>query len=228
MVAEITPAQALTLLQHGDSQFPSGAFAFSCGLEGMLDDDVTTAAALPALITNMLRCRWAPFDRVAVRLGWRAHADISALAALDNELEATLLAPAERSASTRAGAALLTTHLRLATVGAAALRASIDRGTLHGHRCLVEGAMWRAIGLEETQAALLSGFSFVNSLCTACVRLGRLGALGQQAIVTKLLPEIVRLADAPLGVPLQLRAFNPLAEIAMMRHPARNHTLFAN
>lgn len=226
--ASITAAQALTMLQHGDSQFPSGAFAFSSGLEGMLDDAVTTAAALPTMIANMLRCRWVPFDRVAVRLSWQARDDMRALAALDNELEATLLAPAERSASARAGAALLMTHLHLGTPHAATLRENIDDGVLRGHRSLIEGAMWSAVGLDETHAALLSGFAYVNSLCTACVRLGRLGALGQQTIVTTLLPEIAAHAHAPLGAPPRLRAFNPLAEIAMMRHPTRSHTLFAN
>ena len=226
--ANITAAQALTLLQHGDSQFPSGAFAFSSGLEGMLDDAVTTVAALPTVITNMLRCRWVPFDRVAVRLSWQARDNMGALEALDNELEATLLAPAERNASIRAGAALLMTHLHLGTPGAAALRKNIDDGVLRGHRGLIEGSMWGAIGLDETHAALLSGFAYVNSLCTACVRMGRLGALGQQSTVTALLPEIAAHANAPLGTPPHLRAFNPLAEIAMMRHPTRSQTLFAN
>lgn len=225
--APVTPHQLLTILQHGDSQFPTGAFAFSWGLEGMLADGIATAATLPEVIAAMVRCRWAPFDRVAVRLAWRADGAAQALAALDVKLEASLLAPAERAGSTRAGAALLTTHLRLGTPGAAALREQIDAGTLKGHRVVVEGALWRSIGLTEAQVALLSGYGFVSALCMACVRMGALGALMQQRVIGALVPEIAALAAVPLPEPALPRAFNPLAEIAIMRHPARDRTLFA-
>ncbi len=223
----LTSIQLLALLQHGDGQFPTGAFAYSSGLEGLLDDAIASRASLPDIIAAMLRCRWAPFDRVAVRMSWLANGDADALTALDNELEATLLAPAERVGSKRAGAALLTTHVHLDTPGAAALRQLVSAGTLHGHRALVEGSMWRGIGLDEACAALLSGYGFVSVLCTACVRLGHLGALTQQRIVTALLPEIAQLAATPLPSTPALSAFNPLAEIAIMRHAARDHTLFA-
>lgn len=230
----------LTLLQHGDSAFPSGAFGFSWGLEGMLADGLLRAEELPDAIAAMLENRWAGFDRVAVRRAWRAAAAaadgapaprspevVEALAALDAEVEAMLLAPAEREGSVRAGAALLATHRRLGTAGAAVLQAAIAGGALRGHRPVVEGALWHGLGLDEGGAALLSGYGFAMALCTAAVRLGRLGALGQQAIVTWLVPEIARAAAAPLPEPPELVAFNPLAEIAMMRQGLRHGALFA-
>ena len=95
----------LLLLQHGDGQFPSGAFGFSWGLEGMLADGMVRPDGLQAAIGSLLAERWAPFDRLVVRRAWRAGGDADRLAALDAEVEACLLVPAERSGSARAGAA---------------------------------------------------------------------------------------------------------------------------
>lgn len=225
--SDITAVQLLTLLQHGDGQFPTGAFAFSGGLEGLFADGRASAAHLPVLIADLLRWRWAPFDSVFLRRAWQADGVLVVLAALDRELEAALLAPAERAGSARAGAALLTTHLRLGTRGAEALRSGIDNGDLRGHRIVLEGALWRAVGLDEFHATLLSAYAFVSMLGTAAVRLGLQGALAQQRLLAQLLPDIATLAAALLAPETAPSTFNPLAEIAIMRQPVRDRSLFA-
>ncbi|MEX2480414.1 MAG: urease accessory UreF family protein [Gammaproteobacteria bacterium] len=227
ITSDLEFAQLLTLLQHGDSQFPTGAFAFSSGLEGLLADGLTNAVDLGDLISDLLHWRWAPFDRVLLHRAWQADGALPALAALETELEAALLAPAERAGSLRTGAALLTTHAHLGTRSAAALRAAIDVGKLCGHRIVMEGALWRDLGLDEQQAALLSAYAFVNMLGTAAVRLGVQGALGQQRLLAALLPAMAALAAAPLAPTVAPSAFNPLAEIAIMRQPARDRCLFS-
>lgn len=227
----IAPGILLTVLQHGDSLFPSGAFGFSWGLEGMLAEGMLTAADLPAAIPLLLHNRWSPFDRVAVARAWRAadSGEGQALALLDLELEAALLAPVERAGSVRAGAALLAGHRRLGTPGAADLQARIREGGLRGHRPLVEGVLWQGLGLAEPQALALSAYGFAAALCSAAVRLGRLGALEQQAILAAALPAIAEGIEGGFpaeGMPA-LGSFNPLAEIAMMRQPLRDQALFA-
>src|SRR5688572_13441511 len=63
----------LTLLQHGDSFFPSGAFASSWGLETLhADGKVTDTASLTHFITGQLRLRWACCDRPALITAHRA------------------------------------------------------------------------------------------------------------------------------------------------------------
>lgn len=228
MSAETRAAlRTLTLLQHGDSQFPAGGFAYSHGMEGLLADDRITAEQIPALIASLLGTRWAHYDRVALQRAWRAAAQPTELQALDAEVEATLLALAERAGSRRAGAALLTTHLRLATPGASLLRTHIAAGRLQGHRVIVEGVLWRGLGFTADEATLLSGYAFVNALATAALRLGHLGALAQQQLLGRLMPRIVELATAPLPPATPPRSFNPLAEIAMMRLAERDRALFA-
>lgn len=224
-----TPASLclLTLLQHGDSQFPAGSFAYSGGLEGLLADGCIAPEQLPDRIASLLHTRWARYDRVAMQRAWLAADAPAALDALDAEVEATLLAPVERLGSRRAGAALLTTHLCLGTPGAAALRGRITAARLHGHRAIVEGVLWRGLGLGAREATLLSGYAFVNALGTAALRLGQLGALAQQRMLAALAPLVAELAEAPLPPAALPRGFNPLAEIAMMRQAARDRVLFA-
>ena len=219
--------QLLTFLQHGDSQFPTGAFAFSSGLEGLLSDHITSPREIPHTVERMIRNRWATFDRVAVRRAWRAHGDLTLLSCLDRELDALLLPPAERTGSQRAGAALLITHIRLGTALSTQLHKAVKSKKLLGHRTILEGALWWSLGLTEIEAALLSGYGLLHSVTTAAVKLGHLGALRQQQVVSSLTSVIAEFADAPLPDPPVLRMFNPLAEIAIMRHTKRDRTLFS-
>ena len=219
-------SQLLSLVQHGDSQFPTGQFASSFGLEGLFADNQITATDLESVLRSMLHARWAPFDRVVLHRCWTAGEDWAAIATAEQELDAALLVPVERTASLRAGRALLKTHERIGTRRAAELGARLRAQSLAGHRAVVEAVLWRDLGWGYEQAAALSGFLFVNALTNAALRLGKLGALEQQRVLAALLEEIAALAatipDAPPG------AFNPVAEVAMMRHPLRRQNLFSN
>ena len=62
------PDGLLLALQHGDSAFPSGGFAFSWGLEELVRDGwVGTADDLSGFLHDLLANRWQGFDRTAVR-----------------------------------------------------------------------------------------------------------------------------------------------------------------
>ena len=113
----------LTILQHADSAFPSGSFAFSNGIEGLaamnapLDRD-----GLHNVVAMFLRHRWATSDRVAVALAHRANGDFKQISEIDHAVEAATLAEPLRSGSKRNGSALLAAHVRLKTPGAVELR----------------------------------------------------------------------------------------------------------
>jgi urease accessory protein len=113
----------LAALQHGDSAFPGGGFAFSWGVEGLVADElVGTANDLERVVEDLLVGRWAPFDRAALRGAFAAGSDLDRLTALDREVEAGTLVAGLREGSRRAGRALLGVHVRLATPGASAYR----------------------------------------------------------------------------------------------------------
>ena len=70
-------ADALAVLQFGDSFFPSGAVSFSWGLEGLSDSGVVTGAdEVRAFVIGQLRARWAEFDRPVVVAAHRARMDL--------------------------------------------------------------------------------------------------------------------------------------------------------
>jgi urease accessory protein len=220
----------LLAMQQADAAFPSGAFAFSNGIEGLAALPFPfDRAALQRHADAAIRHRWAGTDRVALIHAYRAQGDLARLAAIDQALEAATLAAPMRTGSQRAGRALLTTHGRLETLQAAALKAAIATGDLIGHLATIQGCLWQAIGLSEQEAVAISGYQTVSGLATAAVRLGRIGAIEAQAVVRAMLP-VVEACSTPLAEShvLVFGGFVPFIEIAAMRAAAADLRLFAN
>jgi len=132
-------SRLLLALQHADSAFPSGGFAFSSGIEGLaavgapLDRQGLTAAVIATI-----RHRWSSSDRVALVRAYQAGGDLARIGAIDLAVEAATLAEPLRTGSKRNGGALLAAHVRLATPGAAELRSAIDCGRALGHLPVVQ------------------------------------------------------------------------------------------
>lgn len=212
----LAPAALLVALQHADSQFPSGSFAFSQGLEALsLMQAELGPLDFAGFVEDQLLHRWAGSDRVALVRAHRAGGRLDRLAALDREVEASTIQEALREGSRRNGMALLTTHARLATHGAAAYRIMVRGGKGLGHLAIVQGLAWHALGMDEETAVLASGYQAVASLATAAVRLGLIGAIEAQAHVAALLPVVASAAVRPVGDDEVPASFIPLTEIAI-------------
>ncbi|PSJ65183.1 urease accessory protein UreF [Kumtagia ephedrae] len=219
----------LVALQHGDSQFPSGGFAFSQGLEASSQlAERLGAFDFAGFMRAQIRHRWAEADRVALVRAHRLRGDLARLAALDREVEASTLVEGLRAGSRRNGAALLTTHARIGTPGAAAYRAMLRDGAAPGHLAVVQGLLWQALGLDEATAVAISGYQAAASLATAAVRLGLVGAIEAQAELARMLPLIETGSAAPVADDEPIRSFIPLAEIAVALHGAAGQRLFSN
>lgn len=220
----------LLAMQQGDAAFPSGAFAFSNGIEGL--------AALPIPFDRVamrrhadaaIRHRWAGTDRVALVQAYRAASDLDRLAAIDQAIEAATLAAPLRIGSQRAGRAFLASHARLGTRYADVLKAAIADDRMIGHLATVQGCLWRAIGLSECEAVAVSGYLTVSGLASAAVRLGRIGAIEAQAVVQDMLPIIETYGAAAVeNDDLDFTSFVPFLEIAAMRSASADLRLFAN
>jgi urease accessory protein len=224
-----TSSGLLIALQHADSQFPSGGFAFSQGLEATSQlVDRLGAFSFAGFLETQIRHRWAEADRVALVRAHRCGDDLDAVARLDAEVEASTLAEGLRAGSRRNGMALLTTHARIGTTGADAYRAMIrDRAAL-GHLPAVQGMLWRSLGLDEKTAIAISGYQAAAALATAAIRLGLIGAIEAQRHVAAMLPVIDAAGAIPVGEDEPLRSFVPLAEIAVALHGATGQRLFSN
>lgn len=220
---------ALALLQHADSFFPAGGFAFSWGLETLAAEGrVRGAGDVARFIEGQMTWRWATTDRIAVAHAHRAAGDLDRLAALDAIVDTSALPRLLREGSRRAGNALLGVHDRLGTPGAAGYRARVRRGLGIGHGPIVQGLVWRGAGLDEASALAASAHQASVGLAAAALRLGLVGHLDAQRALAQLRPALARLIGLPVADEFRPSAFTPGAEIAMMRHERRDARLFAN
>ncbi len=224
-------SNALTLLrglQFADGQFPSGGFAFSWGVESLATDGLLTRADWPNFLASQMEHRWASYDRPLVAHAFQSWRDRAALVKLDELAEALSIAYAAREGSRRAGAALLGTHARLGTPGAAEYRALVTTGSVLGHLPVVMGAVLAGSGLDMATALAVSAHSSAQSLGSAAVRLGLIGALDAQAALQNIQPKLVDLITSPIPPLGDIGNFTPLVDIAMMRHPFQKQQLFSN
>jgi len=221
----------LHAIQHADSGFPNGGFAFSQGLESFASMGAQPSGDdIDRFVRTLLVLRWRTADRIALAHAFRAAGagDLAAVATVDREVEASTLVETLRAGSRRNGAALLTAHMRLGTPRAAAYGAMIRTGLALGHLTAVQGLLWNAIGFSERAAVAMSGYGFVSALATAGVRLGLLGAIDAQRMVSGMLPLVADAAAAPVVGDERMSSYTPFAEIAAMRHVRQATRLFFN
>lgn len=225
----MTDAAALLLaFQHADGQFPGGAFAFSWGLEGLAAEGRLGRRDLAHFIAGQLRHRWASFDRPIMAEAHRLAHDHSALADLDRLTDRWSLAAPLREGSCRAGGALLRFHARLGTAGAQDFRERIGAGDAFGHLPVVQGLVWRGVGLPLLEAQAVSAYSSAAGLAMAAVRLGVAGHVEAQEAIAHARSVIVEILGEPAPPVSELHSFTPLSEIAMLRHVSMPVRLFAN
>ena len=75
---------------------------------------------------------------------------------------------------------------------------------------------------------MAAAHSLCTGLASAALRLGLLGHLEAQQVLTQVQPTILELLVEPAPLPDQVHGFSPLAEIAVMRHETQDLRLFAN
>ena len=222
-------SRLFTLLQHGDSLFPSGLTSFSWGLEQLFEERrVSDAPALRRLVESQLRLRWASFDRAFLSASHAAAGDLDLTARIDELCAVSIPARELREGSSRAGQALLAVHAKLGTAGAAGYRTRIVQGGAEGHLPVMQGMVWRAIGLSDVDAALLSAYGLVAGFAAGAIRLGLVGHVESQRMIGALAQAVEELALQPPPALEEAATFTPGSDIASMRHESAQHRLFAN
>jgi urease accessory protein len=219
----------LQMIWQADGTFPSGSFAFSYGVEGVVAlRSKLDASALAELAATVIRQRWQTCDRVALVRAFRAADDLHAIAAIDLDVEASTFGSTLREGSRRNGGSFLASHARLGDGVALKLREAIRSGACLGHIAVMQGAVWQAMGLDERLAQLASAYVVASGVTAAAVRLGAIGALDGQKILRGCLPLIDTLVARPVPDDAGLSSFVPFLEIAAARHARADLRLFAN
>ncbi|QIF01254.1 urease accessory UreF family protein [Roseimicrobium sp. ORNL1] len=214
------------LLQVNDSQFPSGSYAHSMGLEELVQrglvpkpDDVEKflhQQVVPSLCAFEL-----PFLAQA-HAAATAH-DIAELRRLDDELDAWKLAAELRQASRQIGSRRLTLTRKLEDSTLAAEYASTDAPCHHLIVCAIE-----LKSLPVAAAACAYAQQTISGYATSAMKLVRMGQERCQLMVRGAITALAPKLEAAVELTPERRIgwFNPLLEIASMRHSRAHERLF--
>lgn len=213
----------LWLLQANDTAYPSGAYAHSFGLEELVESGVVaTAEDLENFIGKQILPALLRFE---IPLFARAHAAALAeegklLLEIDRELDAWRIPSELRDASRRIGSQRLDLLARLDPSPFILRHRELAPRSHH----LVVTALELA-GVPVAQAARAFGFQSIAGLTAASMKLMRIGQSACQQISRRSLEKLGSQIDTALSRPPD-GWFNPLLEIASLRHARAHSRLF--
>lgn len=227
------PETLLYALQLADSLFPTGGFTLSHGLEAGVNIGLISS---PEEVENLLRVllghSTGTLDAIALAGAWRAaeSADLDIVQLIDEELYARKLSREGREASARMGRNLLTVAGILAKdCFVKSYRALVDAKRTPGTHAVALGVLTSALGIGEREAVLGSLYTFAAGYLGAAQRLLPLDHLTVQAILGRMRPVMVEVAEEAISRPWQeMSSFAPEAEILAMRHERTMTRMFAS
>ncbi len=219
MTADVT----LWLLQANDSAYPSGAYAHSFGLEELVETGVVAdAAGLERFLETQILPALLAFE---IPFFARAHAaaalaDAVSLLEIDTELDAWRIPAELRDASRRIGSQRLDLLCQLRPDP---LILEIRTASPRCHHLVVTAL--ELAGAPVAQAARAFAYQSISGLIAASMKLMRIGQTACQGICRRALDSLGAEIDASLGRPVD-GWFNPLLEIASLRHARAHQRLF--
>ena len=223
----------LAALQLADSFFPTGMYAHSHGLEGMVRQGLaTTAGDVEEFLVNQLRWSVLPSDGVALLNAYQAASagDLDAVTLIDRLLSALKLPMEMRTASTQVGRRLMSeTSKLLSNETHAQYLNRITRRETPGNGAVAMGVTAWALGVPDRQALLLFCHSHMVSVLGAALRLLPLTHSDAQGILHLLHPVIAEVLQEIGGTHWQdMTSFVPGLDIASMNHETDDLRLFAS
>ncbi len=217
------------LLQTSDALFPTGAYAHSLGFEEFARlANVRDEAGLRGFAELHLIPALHELELPYLRFAFDAVENLAALWEVDREISAWKLAREAREASTSIGRRRLAA---LRVVNDAPLYAefadAIARGEARGHHLTVCAVQARAEGFPLPAALAAYFYHSIAGLCSAALKLIRIGQDGCQRVLRHALMHAETTIAASLAVERdEAGVFDPLIEIASMRHEFANERLF--
>lgn len=213
----------LWLFQANDTAYPSGAYAHSFGLEELVESGVVRR---PEDLENFLNAQILPSLLVfEIPFFARAHAaavagNLCELLELDTELDAWRIPAELRDASRRIGSQRLDL---LARLDPAELVSRYRELSPRSHHLVVAALELSSVPL--VQAARAFAFQIIAGLTAASMKLMRIGQTSCQQILRRTLVALGEKIDDSLCLPVD-GWFNPLIEIASLRHARAHSRLF--
>jgi urease accessory protein len=223
--------QLLSLLQFGDSAFPTGGYAHSFGLESCCQSGVVRdAGTLGRFLVTQLEGSTGPCDASAAAraLGAMQAGDRKECLRLDEIVEAMKPVREFREGSRQMGRQTL--RVAAALTGDASLAAYLGQvgdGQAPGHHAVAFGMAGGLLGWTGLEAATAFLYSTSALLVGAALRLLPIGQLEGQRVLWGLHPVVERLArEAAAREAADLWSFTPGLDIEGMRHERLEARLF--
>ncbi|HEY3901661.1 MAG TPA: urease accessory UreF family protein [Chthoniobacter sp.] len=216
------------LLQTADALFPTGAYAHSLGFEesvrlAMVRDEASLATFLRRQIIPAQRQQELPYLRFAYEAP-----NLVDRCAVDREISAWKLARETRDASAQLGSRRLkalraiSSHPQLAE-----FEVAIQAGQASSHHLVVCALQARVEGLPLNAALTTYFYQSLAAICAAAMKLIRIGQDGCQRVLRTACVEAKQVVEMSLTVQREdAGCFNPLLEIASMRHERAGERLF--
>lgn len=210
---------SVRLLQLHDSQFPTGAFAHSNGLEAYAQDGID-ASGLRDLLAAQLAFGWGRLDLSGWVQAWHDPAT-DALDRLGAEMSAWKPVPGLRSASLRLGARTVKLIVRLWP------ELEDLRRLAHPHQAIVAGAAGRRVGLPLRDGVLAFAYATLGTSLNAATRCMPLSPERAQEIAVELTPALVNAATRAIDDPVgSFWSAVPGADLAAHRQASLTTRLF--
>ena len=216
------------LLQTSDALFPTGAYAHSLGFEEFARlADVRDEAGLRTFVDEHLLPALAAQELPYLRFAHAADG-LDALCEIDREISAWKLARETREASTQIG------RRRLAALRVVndqpryrELAEAIARSEAHGHHLTICALQATVEGFPLDAALAAYFYQSIGGVCSAALKIIRIGQDGCQRVLRHALAAAEETIRASLTMERDDAGwFDPLLEIAAMRHEFANERLF--
>ncbi len=216
------------LLQTSDALFPTGAYAHSFGFEEYARlTNLRDENGLRVFVEEHLLPALAAQELPYLRFAYNAD-DLATFCEIDREISAWKLAREMREASTQVG------RRRLAALcvvneqpGYREFTEAIARGEAFEHHLAVCALQSKVEGFPLAAALAAYFYQNIGGVCSAALKIIRIGQDGCQRVLRHALAA----SDEIIGKSLMVERedagwFDPLLEIAAMRHEFANERLF--
>jgi urease accessory protein len=224
-------ATLLRLLQLIDSGFPTGAFSFSNGLEGVAALDlIRNEADVRELIVTQIYEGIVGIELPAVFEAHRA-TSLHQLKRLDELLTALKPIPAFRAASIKVGRRFLESAAPLIESDFVdRYLAMVREGKSDGHHATAVGVVFNAAGIvDPNTTALAIASSTIMGQTAAAVRLGLIGQNAAQRLISSLQPALISAVESARERPIiEWGAYQPMLDLAGLQQPELTGRLFAS
>jgi urease accessory protein len=224
--------EEISMLQLGDSFFPTGMYTTSSGLETLFyDKRIRTKEEILEFITVCLNYQIGPADCAALSNAYEfaKERNLTKIIEVDNLLFSMKLIKDIRDASTRSGTQLLNCLLSFVKDNdlISSYYVSIKNKAAHGVYPVALALASNGLGIKKERACLILLYGYTVSIVGAALRLGILQHLEGQQIIHELKPIMTLVVNNNINRHYShLWQFSPGIDLVQMKHERMDSKMF--